>query len=171
MAGERIESETVAAYRAFCYYRDLPSDNRSTALAYIAFCANRKPKKGRKGGGNKKHAPGQWNRWHKKHDWKLRARRWDIEAADEALHEFFLAHTEELREFINVDFTLQKGSQKIAETLLTQMIKGQKLSVSPSAYRQTVMAYAETRKAIEDLIGIKNKHAEEQLERARADTD
>jgi len=165
VAGERIKGETDAAYRAFCRYRDLPSDSRTRRRAYHKHCEER----GYEPGYENKHQPGNWNRWADDNNWKERARDWDISRSKDALREFILARNADIQRFIEHDFTIMKLSQQVARKIMIGISKDDRPDAS--TYRQAMMGYNTNREALKDLIGIGNEHANQTARRAESDSD
>jgi len=67
----RLDGETTEAFRAFTFYRDLPSHERTYLKAWKAL-RGLPP-------GQKCEVPGHFNRWSQQHQWMARAIAWDDE--------------------------------------------------------------------------------------------
>jgi hypothetical protein len=70
-------AESSEAHAAFCCFRDLPISGRSLNAAYQMYLASSKVQKGRGRVVKGARAPGSWQRWSVRYEWKARATKFD----------------------------------------------------------------------------------------------
>jgi len=152
VAGEQIKGESPLAYEYFKIFRDLPHNERNLR----ALCGHEVD--------NKKRTLHVFGRWHKKHDWAARVNQWDIDRSRDALRAFILLRNDDLKKFLDDDFTIMKAAQQIAIKKTLKLSKEE--DPSATEFRTTMLGYQVVRDGLKDLIGIFDKETDDANNRA-----
>lgn len=143
--------ESAKVYAAFRQYLELGPSERSLDKAYQTYISAKS--RGHQKG-TKKKAPGRWKRWSVDYEWTDRVQAYDAHQQRQAMIRTANRRQKDIEAFINADFLISQGVQRIISKKIVAMMNQEPTEVNASELRQVVLAYDGARGWLVELIGL-----------------